>query len=75
MPRVCKMWQISLLTMRKRTDCLVQLRRDEVAHLRRLGLGKFIIGQTCTGKKYAEENRRILEALKKYNASGKMEVC
>ena len=47
---------------------MIYLRKDEVAYLRANGLGRFIIGRTCHGKKYAEEDRAVLAALRKYNA-------
>lgn len=53
---------------------LIQIRKDEVKHLQKIGLGKYIIAKTCHGKKFAEENRKVMEALRKYNASGIMEV-
>jgi len=49
---------------------LIYIRKDEVEHLQSIGLGKYIIAKTCTGKKFAEENKRVMEALKKYRASG-----
>lgn len=48
---------------------MVQLRKDEVKFLREKGLGKFIVGKTCNGKRYAEESQAVLRALKKYNES------
>lgn len=53
---------------------MIQVRKDEVKHLQKIGLGKYVIAKTCHGKKYAEGNKRVMEALKKYNASGVMEV-
>lgn len=47
---------------------MVFVRKDEVDYLQKNGLGKYIIAKTCYGKKFAEENRHVLEALKNYNA-------
>lgn len=53
---------------------MIQIRKDEVKHLQKIGFGKYVIAKTCHGKKFAEENRKVMEALRKYNASGIMEV-
>lgn len=53
---------------------LIQIRKDEVKHLQKIGLGQYVIVKTCHGKRFAEENRKVMEALRKYNASGIMEV-
>lgn len=52
---------------------MIQIRKDEVKHLQKNGLGKYIIAKTCH-KKFAEENKKVMEALRKYNASGIVEV-
>ena len=50
-------------------DILIYIRKDEVEHLRKNGLGRFILGKTCHGKKYAEEDTLVLNALRKYNSN------
>ena len=52
---------------------MICVRKDEVKHLYAIGLGRFVIGKTCHGKKFAEGDKRVLIALKKYNARLVME--
>lgn len=47
---------------------LIYIRKDEEKYLRSIGLGHFILGKTCHGKKYAEEDKAVLEAMKNYNS-------
>lgn len=52
---------------------MVLIRKDEVKHLQKNGLGQYVIAKTCHGKKFAVEAPKVLFALNKYNASGIME--
>ena len=40
---------------------MIQVRKDEVKHLQRVGLGKYAVAKTCHGKKFAEEKDKDLE--------------
>ena len=48
---------------------MIYVRKDEIEYLNKMGLGKYVIAKTCHGKKFAEEDRKVLVALKKYNSS------
>lgn len=48
---------------------MIPIRKDEVKYLTKIGMERYIIGKTCHGKKFVEENSKVLLALRKYNAS------
>lgn len=52
---------------------MVFVRKDEIEYLNYHGLGRFIIAKTCYGKRFAEEDRRVLAALKEYALSNAWE--
>lgn len=44
---------------------MIQLYAGEEAYLKQLGLGQYILGKTCHGKKFAQEEKNVLTALRK----------
>lgn len=60
--------------LRKRTDNLIQLYTGEEAYLKSLGLGQYILGKTCHGKKFAQEEDNVLNALRKLRKTKQQKV-
>lgn len=60
--------------LRKRTDNLIQLYTGEEAYLKSLGLGQYILGKTCHGKKFAQEEDSVLNALRKLRKTKQQKV-
>lgn len=60
--------------LRKRNDNLIQLYAGEEAYLKQLGLGQYILGKTCHGKKFAQEEKNVLTALRKLRQAKQQKV-
>ena len=48
---------------------MIQLYAGEEAYLKKIGLGEYVLGKTCHGKKFAQEHGAVLAALKKLRES------
>ena len=53
---------------------MIQLYAGEEAYLKQLGLDQYILGKTCHGKKFAQEEKNVLTALRKLRQAKQQKV-